>query len=152
PVSGDKRDIFISRAGQDKDVGLLVEKVLREAGFNTYLQDKDFGATAFTQRMDHGMRMVEGGARLGAPLPDAYAASPPCQLAAQCPLVDDPMNERQRLVVLRVDDCEPTGLLKPIPYIDLEPLLGDAEAFAVAVKGALAPERDFGAAHFASLF
>jgi len=152
PVSAEKRDIFISRAGADKDMALAIDKVLREAGFSTYIQDKDFGSTAFTQRMDHGMRMVEGGARIVALMSEAYLASPYCQVEAQYPLIDDPMNERQRLVVIRIDDCEPTGLLKPIPYVDLEPLMGDADALATAVKGAVAPEHDFGAAHFASLF
>ena len=61
------------------------------------------------------------------------------------------MNERQCLVVLRIEECAPQGLLKPIPYIDLVPLLDDAEGFARAVRGAVAPERDFAAASFAAL-
>ena len=152
PAASSTRNVVISRAVADQDLGLVVDRILRDAGHSTYVQDKDFGAIAFTQRMDEGQRMVEAGGSIVALLSPAYLASGCCLLEAQHPLADDPFNERQRLVVLRIADCEPDGLLKLPAAFDLEPLLGDAEAFARAVRGAVAPEHDAGAAQFSSLF
>jgi hypothetical protein len=54
-------DFFISRAGADKDVAVLVDKVLRDAGHTTFVQDNDFGHASFMARMAQGW---SSGARL----------------------------------------------------------------------------------------
>jgi hypothetical protein len=141
-AAGRGRDFFISRAGEDKAVGLLIDTILREAGYSTFIQDKDFGSTAFTERMDEGFRMVEAGARIVALLSRAYQQKPHCRIEAQYPLADDPNNSRQRLIVLRIEECAPAGFLKLIPYVDLVPLLGrDDAALRRAVLGAVDPAR-----------
>jgi hypothetical protein len=131
-ILGQKRDFFISRAGEDRDVGLVIDEILRDAGYSTFIQDKDFGHTAFPERMDEGFRMVEAGARIVALLSRAYQEKPHCRVEAQYPLADDPTNSRQRLIVLRIEDCAPVGFLKTIPYVDLVPLLADAAAVRMA--------------------
>jgi hypothetical protein len=151
-TAGAVRDFFISRAGEDKDVALLIDEILREAGYSTFIQDRDFGATAFTARMDEGFRMVEAGARIVALLSRAYQAKEHCLVEARYPLTDDPTNSRQRLIVLRIEECAPVGFLKPIRYVDLVPIARDAAAVRKAVLGAVDPDRDREAADFAALY
>lgn len=145
------RDFFISRAGEDKDVALVIDEILRKAGYSTFIQDRDFGATSFPERMDEGFRMVERGARIIGLLSRAYQKKPHCEVESRYPLIDDPSNKRQRLIVLRIEECAPTGFLKALPYVDLVPLLGDAEKLAHAVIGAVDPTRK-AAADFAALY
>jgi hypothetical protein len=136
-MSGMSCDFFISRAGEDKRIALRVSATLERLGYSTFIQDKDFGHTAFTERMDQGFAMVETGARLIAILSKSYQAKQYCEVEARYPLIDDPSNTKQRLIVLRVEDCRPTGFLKPIPYVDLLPHLLDEEAFDKAVHSAV---------------
>ena len=54
----DKREFFISRAGADKDVALVINAILRDAGYETFIQDHDFGHTSFMARMTEGFAKV----------------------------------------------------------------------------------------------
>jgi hypothetical protein len=141
-------ELFISRTGSDRDFAVAIDSILREAGYTTFLQDKDFGHTSFMARMKDGFDRVESGARIVALLSRAYQQSDYCLVEAHYPLVGDPANKRQRLIVLRIEECAATGFLKSLPYVDLVPLLHDADAFADAVRGALkptSPETNFAA-------
>ena len=141
-------ELFISRTGSDKGAALVIARILREAGYTTFLQDEDFGHTSFMARMKEGFDKVESGGRVVALLSRAYQESDYCLHEAHYPLTGDPANKRQRLIVLRIEECAATGFLKSLPYVDLVPLLHDAEAVARAVRGAVdrkAPEADFAA-------
>src|SRR5262245_41523034 len=102
-------ELFISRAGEDKAIALIIDHVLRDAGFSTFLQDRDFGHTSFMTRMAEGFAKVGSGARLLAVLSHDYLRKEHCLKEVHFPLVDDPSNKRQRLIVLRIDECAPTG-------------------------------------------
>jgi hypothetical protein len=52
-------------------------------------------------------------------------------------LIDDPSNRRERLIVFRIDECEPTGFLKRIRYIDLVPCLHCPETLAKTIVDAV---------------
>lgn len=56
-------DFFISRAGGDRETAALVDEILREAGYSTFIQDRDFGNCDFTEKMDEGFALVEAGAK-----------------------------------------------------------------------------------------
>jgi hypothetical protein len=142
------KQIFISRTGKDQDVAVLVNGILCEAGYATWMQDKDFGHSSFVDCMAKGFEIVEGGGHVVALLSGDYQLSQYCTKEAYYALIDDVFNRQQRLIVLRIGECAPTGWLKDIPYVDLVPLLHDAEAVARAVRGAIdrrAPEADFSA-------
>jgi hypothetical protein len=101
-------------------------------------------------RMKDGFDKVDRGAGVAALLSRSYQESDYCLIEAHHALAGDPMNKKQRLIVLRIEDCVPTGWLRAIPYVDLVPLLHDADALARAVRGAIdgsAPEADFAALH-----
>lgn len=129
--------IFVSRAGEDKEVAALIDQILRDAGYNTFIQDKDFGHTSFMERMAEGFRLIERGGRLVALLSNNYQRKAHCLKEARFPLIDDPMNRQQRLIVLRIDDCSPCDFLKDIPYVDLGLYLDNHVELATAVIGAL---------------
>ena len=133
------RDFFISRAGENAAVAIQIAKILRGAGYTTFIQDQDFGNTNFMAKMADGFAMVDRGARVIAVLSPHYLKKEYCLAEAQYPLTGDPSNRQERLIVLRVSDCAPTGFLKGIPYVDLVPLLLDVEGFVRAVRNAVAP-------------
>jgi hypothetical protein len=145
---GPKGELFISRTGDDKQVAKEIDGILRAAGYSTWLQDKDFGSASFIDCMAKGFEIVERGGRIVALLSRKYQLSQYCTKEANYPLIDDVFNRQQRLVVLRIDDCAPTGFLKDLPYTDLVPLLHDAGALGRVVRGVLdgkGPEADLAA-------
>lgn len=133
--------VFISRAGEDSEVARHVAETLREAGFATFLQDEDFGHTSFMERMAEGFRHVEREGCLVALLTDAYQRKPHCLKEARFPLIADPSNIMEKLVVLRVDNTTPQDFLKDIPYVDLSQTCHTDPHFDEAVVSAV--ERSF---------
>ncbi len=121
PIS---RDYFISRTGADKALAIAIAAIVREAGFTTWLQDEDFGRASFMARMEQGF---ESGARIVALLSAAYQQSDYCRAEYNAALVDDPLNLKERLIVLRIEECAPTGNLSHLPYVDLVPILSQSD-------------------------
>ena len=121
PIS---RDYFISRTGADKALAIAIAAIIREAGFTTWLQDEDFGHASFMARMEQGF---ESGARIIALLSAAYQQSDYCREEYNAALAGDPLNLKERLIVLRVEDCAATGNLSDLPYVDLVPILAQSD-------------------------
>jgi hypothetical protein len=113
------RKVFISRAGEDRDIARRVAGILKEAGFETFLQDDDFGHTSFMERMSQGFDHVDQGGCLIALLSDDYQRKPHCLKEARFPLIADPSNTEEKLIVCRIDGSSPKDFLKDIPYVDL---------------------------------
>ena len=131
------RVVFISRAGENREVALRIDQILRDTGYRTYIQDNDFGHTSFMAGMAKGFEQIESDGLLLALLSDIYQKKPHCLKEARFPLIDDPSNEKQRLVVLRIDSCRPRDFLKDIPYVDLGPHLDDIEALEERILAAV---------------
>lgn len=131
-------DFFISRAGEDQEIACIIDDILREAGFTTFLQDRDFGYADFTAKMDDGFSLVETGTRVISLLSSKYLTKPHCMKEARYPLTDDPENKSQKLIVFRIEDVAPVGLLKSIRYVDIWPHLNDRAALAKAITSAVA--------------
>jgi hypothetical protein len=133
-------DFFISRAGEDAEIAQRVDRIVRADGYKTFVQDKDFGHADFMAKMDEGFAYVDKGARLIAILTRSYLAKDHCLKEANHPLIDDPQNKRQKLIVLRASECAPTGMLKAVRYTDLVPHLDNDEAFISTVRNAVSTE------------
>jgi tetratricopeptide (TPR) repeat protein len=114
------RDYFISRTGADKALAIAIAAIVREAGFTTWLQDEDFGHASFVDRMHEGF---ESGARVIALLSKDYQESEYCRKECNVPLAADPLNRNGGLIVLRVQDCAPKGVLRDLAYTDLVHIL-----------------------------
>ena len=123
PIS---RDYFISRTGAeaDKALAIAIAAIVRDAGLTTWLQDEDFGHASFMARMEQAF---DSGARTIALLSKKYQDSKYCQNEYQAALTDDPQNLDERLIVLRVEDCAPRGMLRSLAYTDLVPILGQSD-------------------------
>jgi non-specific serine/threonine protein kinase len=121
-----KGTIFISRAGSDHELATRVGRILEEDGYTVVLQQWDFRVGNFVAKMHEALRDAT---RVVALLSPAYMASDHCSAEWQNAIADDPLNERGRLVVLRIADCKPVGLLAGIVYWDLYPVLGEPAAF-----------------------
>ena len=70
-------------------------------------------------------RRSKSGARVIALLSNEYLASDHCAAEWLNALAGDPLNKQGRLIVLRVAECTPTGLLTALAYWDLVPVRGD---------------------------
>jgi tetratricopeptide (TPR) repeat protein len=133
------RDFFISRADSDKDIARVIAQILRAAGFTTWLEDEDFGSAIFMARMAQGWSLSE---RVICLLSSNYQKSEHCKREYEVLLASDPHNLKERVIALRVEDCTPIEHLTDLAYVDLLPVLHDAEALARVVRGAVAPARD----------
>lgn len=129
-----EKDFFISRAGADKAIAVVIANIIKHAGFRTWLQDEDFGQASFMARMAEG---YASGARMIALLSRDYQQSEHCKAEYEHILTNDPRNKRERLIVLRIEAVAPVEHLKAMAYIDLVQVLNDAKALERAVRVAI---------------
>ena len=121
PEGAEVRDFFISRAGapdewgvSDSEIGRVIDAILRAEGYTTWLQDTDFGHASFMAKMADGFAMVDRGCKILALASRRYFASDFCKVEARYPLTDDPDNDREHLIVFRVEECVMQDFLKPL--------------------------------------
>jgi hypothetical protein len=123
------QDFFISYNKADERWAMGLGDWLDQAGYTTVSQQQDFvPATNFAAEMHRALQSIK---RMIMVLSPDY-------LSAKFPLAEwtaafatDPACERGTLIPVRVRECQPDGLLRPIVYIDLVGLsVNDArEAF-----------------------
>jgi len=114
--------LFVSRAGADAGFAAVVGEILESAGHTVVLAQWDFANRNFMERMHAALA---AGARVVALLSPEYLASAHCRAEWQNAIADDPLNEKSRLILLRVSECEPLGLLSGLAYWDLVPIRDD---------------------------
>jgi len=118
-------EFFLSRAGPDAAIAEAIAHILEAAGRTVIIQDWDFKNRAFMERMHAALC---SGARTLALLSPDYLASDHCAAEWQNTIADDPLNKTSRLIVLRIKQCVPVGLLKSLAYWDLVPVLAGLPA------------------------
>jgi hypothetical protein len=131
-------DFFISRAGADKAFAAEIGRILENAGHSVVLQQWDFKNQNFMNCMH---RALCSGARVIALLSREYLQSDHCAAEWLNAIADDPLNKEARLIVVRVAECAPEGLLKGIAYWDLLPIRSDPGLLKDVVLAAIDPER-----------
>jgi tetratricopeptide (TPR) repeat protein len=132
-------EVFISRSGADATFAALIGTILETAGYTVILQDWDFRNNNFIDRMHAALA---SGARVVALLSQEYLASEHCAAEWQNVLAHDPLNRQSRLVVFRVDNCSPKGLLAGIAFWDLSKIRDNRELVQSIVLEALATKPD----------
>ncbi len=130
--------LFISRAGADAVTAATIGSILEASGHEVILQQWDFANRNFMERMHSALA---GGARVVALLSPEYLSSDHCQAEWQNAIADDPLNTKSRLILLRVAECEPPGLLAGLAYWDLVPVLSDRALLEDIVRGAVSEDR-----------
>jgi hypothetical protein len=115
PADIGKADFFISRAGADADFAAVIGTILEGEGYRVILQQWDFANTNFMERMQTAL---ESGARVIALVSPAYFKSDHCMAEALNTIGHDPLNKNGRLIVMRIAECAPSGLLTALAYWD----------------------------------
>ena len=111
------KDFFISYNQKDKHWAEWVGWELEEAGYTVIVQAWDFGAGSnFVVEMDEAAKNAE---RTLALLSPTYLASIFTRPEWAAAFADDPTSIGRKLIPIRVEECELTGLLRQIVYIDL---------------------------------
>ena len=110
---------FVSRAGADAGFAAVIGKILEDAGYRVILQDWDFADKNFMDRMNDALNRA---GRVIVLLSPEYLASPYCTAEWVNAMAGDPLNRSGRLMIFRVKECTPTGLLAGLAYRDLLPL------------------------------
>jgi tetratricopeptide (TPR) repeat protein len=133
------REFFVSFTGADRSWATWLVAELDAAGYTSVSQLRDFVAgTNFAVEMDQAARRARR--TLGVLSPQALQAPYVRQEWVQR-LATDPTGQQHALVLVRVEPCEPAGLLGPVVYIDLVGLDEAAararlgEELAAAVRG-----------------
>jgi hypothetical protein len=121
---------FISRAGADSEIAAEIGGILKAAGYDVILQQWDFLNRSFIQKMHDALREADHVIALLSP---DYMKSDHCAAEWQNAIAADPLNKHGRLIVMRVGDCQPEGLLTSLAYWDLLPIRGDAQKVHQAV-------------------
>lgn len=125
-------DFFISRAGADAALAAEIGRILEDDGKRVILQQWDFANRNFMERMQASL---ESGARVIALLSNEYLASDHCAAEWLNVIAHDPLNKQARLIVIRVNECTPKGLLTALAYWDLVPIRTDAIRYPLDESG-----------------
>ena len=134
-------DFFISRAGADAPFAEAIGYIIENTGHKVVLQQWDFANRNFMERMHAAL---SSGARVIALLSNEYLASKHCEAEWQNAIATDPLNTKARLIVLRVNECTPRGLLTALAYWDVVPIRDQPALVRDVVLTAIKPGRHKG--------
>ena len=112
-----KYDFFISYNKADSDWAQWIAWQLDEAGYTTRFQEWDFGAGSnFALEMNRALMETEYTVAVLSP---SSLKSEFCAQEWAATLAKDPASKKRKLISVRVQECDPPGLLASIAYIDL---------------------------------
>jgi hypothetical protein len=130
--------VFISRAGADAAFAAAIGTILEDAGHTVVLQQWDFGHCNFMEQMQSALAECD---LVIALLSSEYLKSDHCLAEAFAVLAHDPLNKKGRLLVARVAECTPPGLLAALAYCDLVQVRDNLPMLRDIVLAAIRPGR-----------
>ncbi|MFL6197625.1 MAG: toll/interleukin-1 receptor domain-containing protein [Thermoanaerobaculia bacterium] len=140
----DMENVFISYSHADRPWAEWIAWILEEAGHSVVLDIWDFRpGEHFVLEMD---RAAAGTGRTIIVLSENYLRSEYTQPEWAAAFAEDPSGERRKLIPIRVEPCQPRGLLRSIIYVDLVGL-GEEDA-RLAVLGAFSERPNRSAPRF----
>ncbi len=129
-------DFFISYTAVDVGWAEWIAWQLEAAGYTTRIQAWDFGAGS---HLVHEMQQtIQVARRTVAVWSEAYASSASVQAQWQAAWAADPLGAVRKLLVFRIENCDPPGFLAQLVYDDL---FGVDQATATARLAAAAHGR-----------
>lgn len=118
-----KKDFFISYNKADRDIAVWIAQQLESAGYSTIIQAEDMPpGSNFVLEMHQA---ASDAARTIAVLSPDFLQSQFTQPEWAAAFAKDPTSANRTLLPVRVRECQPTGLLAQIVYIDLVGKAGD---------------------------
>lgn len=109
-------DFFVSFSKHDVEWARWIAGVLELAGHTVVFQEQDMRPGHNVVRQ---MQLGVGATRTIAVLSPTYADRPYPLSEWAAAYVQDPAGVERKLIPVRVEECEPPGLLRAIVYIDL---------------------------------
>src|SRR4051794_10697752 len=110
-------DFFVSYNRHDRDWAVWIATQLKRAGYSVVIQEWDFRPGGnFVLDIHHA---TERATRTIAVLSEAYLSSEYTQPEWAAAFARDPTGTKGALLPVRVRECQPTGLLATIVYVDL---------------------------------
>ncbi len=123
------KDFFVSFNSADKSWADWISWTLEAAGYQVVYQNWDFlPGENFILEMQ---KATTESRKIVLVLSDHYLKAEYTQPEWTAFFVSDPQGDRRKLIPLRVEACNPTGLLKPLIYADLVGLTQQEAAAAV---------------------
>jgi hypothetical protein len=111
------KNFFISYNNTDKEYAQRIADWLDQAHFTTILQANNFVAGSnFVSEIHTALEQAQ---RIILVLSPDYLTAPFPEAEWMAAFAKNPTNEDRKLIPVRVCECEPVGLLRPIVYIDL---------------------------------
>jgi TIR domain len=111
------KDFFISYTGSDRTWAEWVAWVLEEAGYSVVIQAWDFRVGG-NFVLDMQRATIEA-TRTIAVLSTLYLDKSFPQPEWAAAFAQDPTSQERKLIPIRVEDCNPPGLLRQIVYVDV---------------------------------
>jgi glutathione synthase/RimK-type ligase-like ATP-grasp enzyme len=111
------KNFFISYTQKDHAWAVWVAWELEQAGYSVFIQAWDIlPGSNFVTQMRLASQECE---RTVAILSNAYLKSLYAEAEWNAAFADDPTGKKLKLIPVRIEDCEPRGIDKPIVYLDL---------------------------------
>jgi DNA-binding transcriptional MerR regulator len=110
------KDFFISYTGSDRTWAEWIAWVLEEAGYSVVIQAWDFRPGG---NFVLDMQKATEANRTIAVLSSLYLQKPFPQSEWAAAFAQDPTSINRKLIPVRVEDCNPSGLLRQIVYVDV---------------------------------
>lgn len=137
PIGSERAEFLISRAGEsayERQLAQWIAERLVASGHAAAVQGssaahREFSATAW---------QVASETRLIVLISKAFLASQECLLGIAAALAGDPTNSSGRLILLRVEELPPTGILTELAFVDMVPLRHDGSLFEAGLLAAIA--------------
>lgn len=131
-------DFFVSYTGADRAWAEWIAWELEAAGYSTVLQAWDMPpGSSFVHTMDEALNRTRHTLLILSP---AYLRSAMTEAEWRPGFIADPAGIQRRLVPVRIEACEPTGLLADRVYVDLVGL-DDSASKAALLEGVAAALR-----------
>lgn len=108
-------DFYISYSAVDTPWAIWIANILAEQGLSVYILTNNRSGN-FVQSMDEGLKQSR---RIIAVLSPSYLKAKFAQPEWQSAFARDPDGTEGILVPIRVEECNPTGLLAQVIYLDL---------------------------------
>ncbi|NJO76329.1 MAG: toll/interleukin-1 receptor domain-containing protein [Leptolyngbyaceae cyanobacterium RM1_406_9] len=113
----DLKDFFVSYNRADKTWAEWIAWTLEEAGYSVLIQAWDFRPGGnFVLDMQRAAATTQ---KTIAVLSEAYLTSAYTQPEWAAAFANDPQSLERKLIPIRVADCQPDGMLRPLVYVDL---------------------------------
>lgn len=126
------KDFFISYNRADKQYAEWIAWTLKEAGYSVVIQAWDFRPGGnFVLEMQ---RAAAESQKTIAVLSESYLKASYTQPEWAAAFANDPQSLERKLIPVRVKECKPEGMLRPIVYIDLVGL-SEADAKQTLLEG-----------------